>query len=446
MIEQKLIFRTSVTDDHDHEVFVPEGPVSKGYYETNTVNGHFHDVHLEEDLLPGNTVRVVTSRAYGRNAADMHAHEVDVEAMEENPSEVLQNPRSSMETKVLGGRIVEVKQAVRNRQDVGIVSGYLATWDADGGGVFGVPDQFLRGAWTKSLQEHRDRGNRQVRLKDLHGRVIGGFPIETVREDDVGLFGVGEVNLQTQLGREAYSLALQGVLVDFSVGFSAVNDKIVNGVREIFQAVLWEASIVDEPANRNARILEVKVVVPFQDLPLADRERPWDSRAAIGRVRRFTDSTEAPSRTYRNAFVWYDRADAQNFGAYKLPIADVVDGSLVAVPRAIFAAAGRFNQTDIPEADRSRAVRHLERYYRKMDLPSPFSRDERQFFGVEEVKAFDVAGLREALQKSGAFTKAASRYLAGALTRPEESAYDGDEEKLVAEILRNLQESKRLLR
>jgi HK97 family phage prohead protease len=163
------------------------------------------------------------------------------------------------ETVALGG-LLEAKRASRNGVQVGIVAGYLSTWGPDSGGVLGVPDQFVKGAWTQSLEDHRRRGNRQVRLKDNHGRVIGGFPIEAVREDEHGLYGVGEVSLETQEGREVFALVRQGILTDFSVGYSAIQDRIdpKRGVRLIEKAHLWEASIVDEPANPEARILEVK--------------------------------------------------------------------------------------------------------------------------------------------------------------------------------------------
>lgn len=456
MVEVKVRITTEpggLQTVHSHPGEFPNGTIPAGTYRFEEVDGHRHTVELEEALEPGESITLSTSE----DGAGPHPHRVTIRAVQEDEDESGEEEAEEMahapdrkaadhlvEVKV-ASRAFEVKQGVVNGQQVGIVSGYLATWDADSGGIFGVPDQFVRGAFANSLQEHRARGNRQIRLKDLHGRVIGGFPIETALEDDVGLFGVGHVNLQTQLGKEAFSLAKQGVLTDFSVGFTAVDDKIDGGVRIISEAVLWEASIVDEPANMNARILEVKAVVPFQDLPLASQDRRWDARAAAGRVRRLTDSTEEPSRDYRKAFVWFDTADAKSFGAYKLPIADVVDGQLTAIPRAIFAAAARFNQTDLPEADKPRAVRHLERYYAKMDLPSPFEREERRFFGADEVKAFTTRDLESALRESGAFSKGAAHLLAARLTRTEECGYAGEEEKRLASILNTLKETTRQL-
>lgn len=74
-------------------------------------------------------------------------------------------------------------------------------------------------------------------------------------------------------------------------------------------------------------------VTSFQDLPLAERDREWDGDAAEKRVRAWAGAEDEPNEKYRDAHVWYDAEKKQNFTAYKLLIADVVDGRLVAVPR-----------------------------------------------------------------------------------------------------------------
>ena len=79
-------------------------------------------------------------------------------------------------------------------------------------------------------------------------------------------------------------------------------------------------------------------VTAFQDLPLADRDREWDGDAAEKRVRRWAGAEDEPNEKYRDAHVWYDADNKDNFTAYKLLIADVVDGRLVAVPRGVMAA------------------------------------------------------------------------------------------------------------
>src|SRR3954447_16796234 len=93
-------------------------------------------------------------------------------------------------------------------------------------------------------------------------------------------------------------------------------------------------------------------VTSFQDLPLADRDRSWDGAAAEKRVRRWAGAEDEPNQRYRDAHVWYDGDKKENFTAYKLLIADVVDGRLTAVPRGVMAAAaimqGSHGGIDIP--------------------------------------------------------------------------------------------------
>ena len=48
---------------------------------------------------------------------------------------------------------------------------------------------------------------------------------------------------------------------------------------------------------------------------------------------------DKPNEKYRDAHIWYDADNQDKFTAYKLLICDVVDEKLVAVPRAIIAAA-----------------------------------------------------------------------------------------------------------
>jgi len=105
----------------------------------------------------------------------------------------------------------------------------------------------------------------------------------------------------------------------------------------------------------------------FRDFPLIDR--PWDSAAAILRVRAFVGATDTPNQRYRQAFFWYNSEESGNFGAYKLPFADVVDGRIVANIRGVNAANGAMSGArggvQIPEADRPRVQSHIDRYREK---------------------------------------------------------------------------------
>ncbi|HET7724162.1 MAG TPA: hypothetical protein VFK68_05960 [Propionibacteriaceae bacterium] len=120
-------------------------------------------------------------------------------------------------------------------------------------------------------------------------------------------------------------------------------------------------------------------VTSFQDLPLADKDREWDADAAEERVRRWAKVGDEPNEKYRDAFVWYDADKKDNFTAYKLQIADVIDGKLKAVPRGVMAAAavmqGSRGGVDLPDKDRDRVKSHLAKYYRKWGDEAPWERD-----------------------------------------------------------------------
>jgi hypothetical protein len=119
-------------------------------------------------------------------------------------------------------------------------------------------------------------------------------------------------------------------------------------------------------------------VSAFQDLPLAGRDRKWDGAAAEKRVRKWAAAQDEPNAKYRDAHVWYDAENKDNFTAYKLLIADVIGGRLVAVPRGIMAAGnvmqGSRGGADLPHADIDRVKSHLAKYSKKMDDAAPWER------------------------------------------------------------------------
>jgi len=281
--------------------------------------------------------------------------------------------------------------------------------------VFGIVDLqgdvVDKGAFAQTL---RHKNGRVPLLADHDPRARVG--VAYLEEDNKGLLARGVLNLEKQSARELladirHSLK-HGVPLGLSIGFDTIKEQWVGGVRHLKEIRLWEVSVVTFPANEEARIVESKAVVPFQDLPLADLDRPWDRDAAEARVRRWAGGPEKENidwSKYRKAFVWYDPDDAENFRGYKLPIADVIDGELRAVPRAIFAAAaviqGARGGVDIPESDIPAVKRHLARYYRKMDRTPPWESEEAAF----ELALYAIIGAREA--KVGRVLSAANRRL-----------------------------------
>jgi hypothetical protein len=119
-------------------------------------------------------------------------------------------------------------------------------------------------------------------------------------------------------------------------------------------------------------------VTAVQDDPLAAGDRHWDGDAAQKRVRAWTGAQDEPNDKYRDAHVWFDSASKDNFTAYKLLIADIIDGKIRAVPRAILAAGnvmqGGRGGIDLPAGDIDRVKSHLAKYDQKMGDTPPWER------------------------------------------------------------------------
>lgn len=316
------------------------------------------------------------------------------------------------ESKVFAFNIQETKEIEIDGEKYGVVRGYASTY----GNVDRGNDKVMPGAFQKSLQRYIE-SKRPIKMYFNHNsnEIIGGFPVEKMKDDPNGLYVEGQINLGVQKGREAYALAKQGVMQDFSIGYTVDDYDMKNGIRELKQLELWEISMVGEPMNPEARIITVKSATPYQDLPMADESRAWDNNAAIQRIRKFTDSMDAPSASYKRAFMWFDAASPENFSSYKLPYADVVDGKLVAVPKAIYAIAaalrGARGGVDIPEADKAKVIANVNKYYAKMDKESPFKTGGKQFQYDDVVCLKDKRDFERLLRDSGVFSRKAATYL-----------------------------------
>ena len=82
------------------------------------------------------------------------------------------------------------------------------------------------------------------------------------------------------------------------------------------------------------------------------------------------------------------------------------------------------------------AIKHLEKYFAKMDVKSPFAEEQKQFFNIEEAKEFTQRKLEKALFKSGSFSKEAAKYIVSqtSFEKPEEKK-SGLSENVLTELL-----------
>ena len=295
--------------------------------------------------------------------------------------------------------------------------------------VFGVIDEgddiVHPGAFTKTLSEHAGR----VRVLDNHNMFstsdVIGFPLEMreIGRDDLppsvlskypeatgGLLVKMQFRMNTERGRDTFDLIKMGQL-EYSIGFDILQadmSKVVKSadgtykpcyendnpnlvkndsgralvVRNIRQIRLWDVSPVVwgmNPATATVSAKDAsgpsaeKTVSGATDLPLAPRERDWNSDRAVARMRQWAggpDKDEIDWAKYRKGFFWYDSDASETFTAYKLPFGDVIDGELHAVPRGIFAVAGVLEGArggaDIPDDDMGTIRDKVSRYYSRM--------------------------------------------------------------------------------
>jgi hypothetical protein len=123
---------------------------------------------------------------------------------------------------------------------------------------------------------------------------------------------------------------------------------------------------------------EKREILSFADLPIDyDRDWNWDTTA---RDEILGDSGDNWAR-YAEAHIYYDSDKPKdNKGAYKLPIARMVDDKLVAIWRGIVSAMAAVNGArggvNISDDERKEAYNHLKKYYDKADEKAPEMRAE----------------------------------------------------------------------
>ncbi|MBU0846677.1 hypothetical protein KKH23_05755, partial [Patescibacteria group bacterium] len=114
-----------------------------------------------------------------------------------------------------------------------------------------------------------------------------------------------------------------------------------------------------------------------KNLPL-DEGVDWDATAAVNRVRKWAggpDKEKIDWNKYKQAFVWVMPDEADGYGGYKLPFADVIGDALKdkwgGAFRAMASVLGARGGVDLPDADRKKAYTFLAGYYKKFDKPVP---------------------------------------------------------------------------
>jgi HK97 family phage prohead protease len=141
---------------------------------------------------------------------------------------------------------------VKMVDDQGTIEGYGNTF----GNIDSYGDIMEQGAFAKTLA---DRGSK-VKMLNQHDstQVIGVW--DSLSEDSTGLKVKGRINLDTQIGREAYSNLKMGCLDGLSIGYVPIqsNFNAKSGANHITEVKLYEVSLVTFPANEQSTVTAIK--------------------------------------------------------------------------------------------------------------------------------------------------------------------------------------------
>lgn len=163
---------------------------------------------------------------------------------------------------------------VKVAADSGLFSGY--------GSVFGTVDSYNEvvapGAFLESIAETKSKGRTlPVLWQHRSGEPIGDWNIDTLKEDNHGLLGDGQLWLDDApyakvALRGMKSKAITGLSIGYYVRESTMDEK--TRIRTLTKLDLVEISIVTTPANDDARIDAIKAQVAHGQLPtLPDFEK-----------------------------------------------------------------------------------------------------------------------------------------------------------------------------
>lgn len=200
------------------------------------------------------------------------------------------------------------------------------------------------------------------------GGHVGSQKVGTIEEfsinSDGSMYGAGRYNTNSK-----YAALVAQSVHDGMDNYISVDAYTRTMSRYMSEWWLAGATLVGIPAFPKARINSLVdpktwandmgerafsvLAAGYKDLPIADRDRPWDGREAEDRIHAFAAGDVS---VLEKAYLYRDDSEnPQTKGAYKLPIADVINGQLTLVPGGGVAASGGrgVDAADIPDKDKA---------------------------------------------------------------------------------------------
>ena len=177
---------------------------------------------------------------------------------------------------------IEVKGIdLKNR----IVEGYFAAFEI----VDSDNDVFVKGAFTKSINERGPKGANRIKHLFNHWDTVG--VLQELTEDNNGLRYVSKIGTH-RLGEDVLKMYQDGIITEHSVGFQTIQDKsdIIDGVRYLKEVILWEGSSLDKwGANEWTPVIKSYDDWKLQAKRISDRIESLN-KALTGRTN-YTDET-----------------------------------------------------------------------------------------------------------------------------------------------------------
>jgi HK97 family phage prohead protease len=247
-------------------------------------------------------------------------------------------------------RTLSVKQTTVT--DQGVFSAILAAYSVDR-----MNDRIVPGAFEATITRWQ-KADRMLPLHWNHSEaaadVIGYVDPNSMRETDDGLYVEGKLDLEdSEVAREAWR-SMRNDTIALSFGYLVTDErKAEDGVNELLDLDVFEATLTPTPVNADTRVLSMK------------SSKAWD-----GSPSRFTDEQYARSCVL-------DRAKCSEAGRelpakqrYSLPIREP-GGGLNA--DAVHAAAARINQVQACAEAIASAKAALRRAYGQLGEEAPDS-------------------------------------------------------------------------
>ena len=279
--------------------------------------------------------------------------------------------------------------------DKGIVKGYASVFD----NIDHTNDIVRRGAFAATSADRIPKNLMKFRYN--HEVTIGS--VRSGREESKG-WHVESFVSKTTKGRDVCQLIKDEVLGHMSFAFNKKDYKnsTIEGksVRELLELDVPEVSVVDLPMNdlavltksysynnladavikatkRFDEMLAEKHVSNFSDLQVADLDAEWNPVDAENRVKSWAGDDK---EKYSKAFMWSDQK-----GSHKHIYADVIDGELKAIPRALFKVASDL-EGSTATIETSKIKEHIEKYYHKMGIEAPWKKSLIEVASVKDLQ------------------------------------------------------------